>query len=1589
VRYLIMLALAAVVVPCLAQQAGGLHSCDTVEALSLDLGKNWDRSGIEVVTEPGFEVEGAGALRLYGTSPAGHEGNSYLSTRVAIPATDFRGQALVFDAATSTPAESQALYVRGFDAESNCVLSWTSWSGQLRAEAQTWTLHPGLPSGGLAWESEYVKSDDRSAVTELVFFVGTHNAGVEFDMVLDNIRLEKSTKQAFADVTEPKPLFPDTTLVEGGEARAIIVAPQDVEWAAIAAEVASAIKEATGVALPIVTDDEVTDEDLAETNAIVVGSIVNNMALLYPYSHQLTFADGVYPGNGGYEVRTVPDPWGTGRNLICLGASDIAGARAGVEALRPYLTEGETLVVPSVHEVELTNDALASYGNLFTQTLDDDWAEKLKQSCEDHLRRAGTRGLFSYAEKQGLYYALTEREEYARMYVWMIERTYESYLSDPTTYGGPWGMDSDFHIYRNIPAWDCVEECPAVTDEERLAVTKILFQWVGELGPRKSASPTSKRVRFNHQTFPALGCLYAGQYFSRYYEAVEGDYWIEVADGTFQYQLDASKPHCDCNTYQWLTLNHTMTYCMARPDMRYFENGNARLNADYAIMTMSNLGYQVPYGDVGGWAPMGNELRILGMAEWYYRDGRFQWAIDRKMQVRSRLALSSFSLGGDETVEPTDLLGTKGWAVDRLWYDSFSGAEHVPLANAVDKISFRASYDADSPYLLLDGLTLGGHGHMDGNAILQWTANNRIWLADTDYIKSLPKYHNSMLILRDGQSQKVPAYAELENLADLETMGASQTVARNYAGVDWHRNVIWVKPGVFVVADRMVANEPGDYSFRAVWQTIGDTELEGSRLSVEQDGQFATISMTPDTHCILNEDEYTGKNWASYPHINEPLVKSMQGIIDAELQPGQQVVLFTVMYASGDEPADVRVQRLSDNSIAITGAGDPVIVAVRGADGEMSIPGATTITGAMAIMTPIHLCAIGATSIEALGQMREIAEGADVEANLAAGLAELHSPPVSSIGSQQNVATADLGAQNSREEVAGLMGAVMASATPATVPATAGGDAPAMTEHWAYMERPDNFLLTGNPGEPASVAAVKSVSASPDPLEANVFSGEIGGNLLGNVFDGRDDGTSDATMWANDQEVTIELELLDSYHIERLDLSAWFATASSKGARFQLGRIQLLGSNDGFAADERVLVDFADEEMRANWGSPGHAPEAYEFELDANARNLRLILTPRPGTAVYVAELQLWGTGEGLKQLAAAQATDGKAAYAFNSLHTADLDGDGVVEVLAGNSNGKVYCLDANGGVLWDYDCEAEVNSVTTVNLAGDGRLAVIAGAMNGLVVALTGEGEHLWTFEVPFYKRTPHVRVVFGADLAGDGSQQVIAGADSWRYYAIDAQGEELWHYESVHGSTAGTAADVDADGRDEVVAGTEYYSWHVINPDGTRRFGVRTSGGPCANAVAAGDIDADGRQEVIFGGADTTVQVYGPDGDRLWVVNTGDEVTDLACMDVDGDGTDEILVSSLSFNVYCLEGDATGWTIKWRTALPNQVRTLATLAGEPLRLAVGCDDGAVYALNAVDGSMVARFETGGRLIDLAPAGPGEIIASSEDGFAYKVSVP
>ncbi|NLX13708.1 MAG: hypothetical protein GXY44_08670, partial [Phycisphaerales bacterium] len=779
-------------------------------------------------------------------------------------------------------------------------------------------------------------------------------------------------------ITQAAPLYPNTTIIENGEAQAIIVTPDDRDWQALGEELAQAIAEVAGCSPAVKTASELGDEDLYEINAIVLGSIVNNRRLLYSYSHSQLFADDYYPGSSGYDVRSIHDPWGTSKNIISIGASDIEGARAGVAALiKKFGDGGSRLVIPRILEVHLTGEAQRREGRHFTAELGDEYIEQQKNEAESGLKAGIHTGLFGQARKVGALYALTRKPDYARVFVWLIRRAKAHYDTKPGTYGGPWGMDSDFAIYSVMPAWDEVEEDPSLTDQDRLDVSRILFDWVSEVGVAGRAR--GPKVRYNHQTFPALGLTYAGHYFAKHYQVIEAHEWLNIAANTFAVQIDTDKAHCDCNAYQWLTLHHTILYSLATQNLKYFENGNMRRNAEYAIHTMNNLGFQVAYGDIGHWGIIGIESYILQIAEWYYRDGRARWVFDKKMAIRNLTATSQYRTCQVEPVSPEDLSGATVWPLAELWYKSFLDESGIPFDRTVDKIIFREGFDPNDQYLLLDGLSISGHGHKDGNSILAWSQNNRVWLTDGDYIKALPKFHNGVLVLRDGQSATMPPAVELVSFSDLPSTAVSRTVKCNYAGADWMRNIVWLKGRVFLVLDHMEAKTDGEFSFRAVWQTIGEVDHQGSVLDINQKGQFARLAMTDDISTLLHDDPALGKNWAAYPHATEPIIRVFQGVLAQDMKQGDTAYLFTALHASGDKPSPAGLRRVAPNAAVLTGDGEPVLLVSPSPTHREVLPGLIQGDAELFVVSPSRLVAVGATRLDVQGVTQTFPIPTDVE----------------------------------------------------------------------------------------------------------------------------------------------------------------------------------------------------------------------------------------------------------------------------------------------------------------------------------------------------------------------------------------------------------------------------------------------------------------------------------------------------------------------------------------------------------------------------------------------------------------------------------
>ena len=1426
------------------------------------------------------------------------------------------------------------------------------------AESGSWYLQLRfLPSGRLGqvtleagkdgFVTSYVGVSAPADTTHARIYIYSSRPAVT-SILIDSLQLSAAKITDIADLEKVKPRVTETSLTS-----VQVVVPEEPGWRELGDELVTMLEKATGIRPKRVAPEAAATP--SQVVSVLLGNVGNNRAFLFPYSHGLTFADGLMPGPGGYDVRTVHDPFGNGTNMVVLGASDLAGAKLAVAEFAKHLKPGAKSL-PPIFAAQLEGIAAKSWGRPFTEKLGEAWVEKQHESAEKALKAGMHTGLFRYADGLGSNYALTRRPEYAQMFVWMIQRAHEHFLTKPTTYGGPWGMDSDFRLYKVFPAWDAVEECPDLTDAQRLEVTKILYHWVSDLAHKGRAHGTS--VRFNHTTFPALGCFYAGEYFWNHYEAWQGRLWLDQAKEVFEFQIQTTKPHCDCNSYQWLTIDHVMLYSMATGDLTHFEKGCARQNADFVVLNMNGLGYQAPYGDVGGWMCWGPSIEVLRKAYWYYRDPKVGWALQRKTSIRDRPMLRGYNLPVGDTTPPSELAGLNVWPLTRPWYDTFDKEGDPDFSLTFDKISFRDGFDPQSTYLLLDGLARGGHGHRDANAILQWTQNDRIWLADTDYIKSLPKHHNTLLILKDGQSGPLPGFAEMQVSTDLPGMAISATKMSGYAGMDWTRTIFWLKNGYFVAVDRVQAREAGDYSVRAIWQTLGNCQLKDGTLDVEQHGQYARIALADNTTPLLSLDHEQAKNWNNYPHVDDPTIQALQGIVRAKLQAGQSRTFATLLHASGDEPSELRLRWLGDSAFVVVGGNEPLVLAVGDDKGQIDLGEMGTFSAQALALNPRRAWAAGFRSVSNQAMYKQVPTPIDMTIDLANGQTHIQTD----MGTRTDTWELD----TRPDEVADVIGGLLAVAPrPQRRSADETAGVKELKQLWSFLDRPEGHLVTANAKASNRVNAGMRITCSPAPREINPFGGKVGGNTTANLFDGVLLGVPSATQWAPDQEVTLDLVFEKPVDLLSCQIDAWFATSSSKGDIFQLARIRVLGGNG--PGDLKPLVDQRDEKTHPSWGTPVR----HDLPLTGSARHLRLILTPRPGTGVYLAELQLLAKGAWLDQRRLA---GGKPGDPYLCAVLDDLDGDGRDDIVLGGSSGALLRLDDQGKPLVRMDCRRAVRALAAVDFMGDGTRTLVAGGDDACVFGFAPDGKALWEYAIPVYKRRGVVRVLTAMQTAK--GQVVLAGADNWRFHALDGKGEYLWHFETVHSSTAACVADLDGDGQQEAVLGTSYYWWTAVDQAGKQLWRYRTRGGPGSNVIAAADLDGDGKQEALFGGEDTLIQAANSAGKPLWQFNAGDEVTGLLCQDLDGDGTPEVVASSLSFNVYALDGKG---QVVWRTDLGAPVSHLAALPGPAL--AVACADGTVAVLDA-KGTVVARGHVPSAPFALATRGR-RLLVTDEVGHA------
>ncbi len=627
-----------------------------------------------------------------------------------------------------------------------------------------------------------------------------------------------------------------------------------------------------------------------EAHVIACGHVANNAAVARLYNARCCFVDTLFPGRDDYLLRSISDPLGLGHNAVVAGASSEAGLYAATTELINVIDACDgalkrifkcALARPPKPPEASELDALIDQD---LNTWDGGWVASPFRSGK---------------LKQYLWQMyLTDHEAWGTLitaiFAGSIEPWRQQRIREPQEYHDFFGLNLFIHL------WDLIEDHPVFDNANRHAVVQMFVEQLRHLAGlfylHQEINPDGL-PRQNHVTFIGLNLAAGHDYLSRRYGVTEFADASRRVERIFAGQALGYKPNDDAGVgYVWAVPRHTLEYLLTRDDYSYLDDGHVADLCRLVAITTDNLRSEVGYGDSSGYAAFEtggwrSHLWPLVASVWHSCDPTHLWLLNwlaqdklpglddaqQSWHASVELTEAGFVVPGVDPEPPDNLLGVTALALpetSRRWVERDAAAEYRPdpAARYFDKLSLRSSFSADDEYLLLEGVGTFCHGHEDTNAVLRLTWLDRAWLADGDYIRAAPKFHNSVTVQRDGvgvlQSPGagvvIPPLARLTVARQDGDWGFVQSVAAGYNGVDWHRNIIWKKGRYIAVVDELHCREPGEYRCRCLWRVVGDVDASPGQVLLSQAGTQLLLLNADDSMQQIVEDP--GGPWGGYPH---------------------------------------------------------------------------------------------------------------------------------------------------------------------------------------------------------------------------------------------------------------------------------------------------------------------------------------------------------------------------------------------------------------------------------------------------------------------------------------------------------------------------------------------------------------------------------------------------------------------------------------------------------------------------------------------------------------------------------------------------
>ncbi|MCK5035896.1 MAG: VCBS repeat-containing protein [Candidatus Sabulitectum sp.] len=345
----------------------------------------------------------------------------------------------------------------------------------------------------------------------------------------------------------------------------------------------------------------------------------------------------------------------------------------------------------------------------------------------------------------------------------------------------------------------------------------------------------------------------------------------------------------------------------------------------------------------------------------------------------------------------------------------------------------------------------------------------------------------------------------------------------------------------------------------------------------------------------------------------------------------------------------------------------------------------------------------------------------------------------------------------------------------------------------------------------------------------------------------------------------------------------------------------------------------------------------------------------------------------------------------------ADIDLDGDLDVIIQSADGYVDVLDDDGTSMWgggvdghwssgdpDVWTSPAIINLTGVSSSAPEILAVHPSGCNGFTN--TGIAITPWTgIFIGEYTRFFALSSPVTGDFNGDDNNEFVMGRETlldplipfpMTFFGKYNNGNSFWSTQwgnDASVSATATLCDVDGIGGLEVLAVTNLHKYEADNDctlyclnasDGELQWSTDLDGSQIFGALATGNLDADPAMEIVVGASQGSnfINVFdgvagAPEYSKL--VNGG-VLAGASIADIDGNGNNDIVVSSSGGMLYCWDGssgdDLSGFPVNLGTWTDDGISIGDIDSDGMLELVIAGKDGKLYVINH-DGSHASGF--------------------------------